>query len=91
MTITLTKVPNTVTVPSVAVQVGPQGQFVYVVKPDQTAEMRPVVVARTQGQETIIQSGLTGGETVVTDGQVRLTPGSRVAVKSEGNEPKAAS
>lgn len=91
VTVTLTKVPDTVTVPSVAVQVGPQGQFVYVVKPDQTAEVRPVVVARTQGEESIIESGLTGGETVVTDGQLRLTPGSRVTVKSQGIEPKAAS
>lgn len=91
VTITLTRVPNTVTVPSVAVQVGPQGQFVYLVKPDQTAEVRPVTVARIQGDESIIESGLTGEETVVTDGQLRLTPGSRVTVKSEGTEPKAAS
>jgi multidrug efflux system membrane fusion protein len=89
VTVTLTTVPNAVTVPSVAVQVGPQGQFVYVVKPDQTADLRPVKVSRTHGDDSIVESGLTGEETVVTDGQIRLSPGSKVSFKTEA-QPKAA-
>jgi len=75
-------------VPSVAVQAGPEGQYVYVVKSDQTVEMRKVTVARTAGSETIIQAGVKAGETIVTDGQLRLVPGSRISVKG-GINPKA--
>ena len=62
-------------VPSEAVQAGQQGQFVYVVKPDKTVEMRPVAVVRTVGGKTLIDKGVAAGETVVTDGQLRLFPG----------------
>lgn len=79
---TLTTQANATVVASQAVQTGQQGQFVFVVKPDQTVEMRPVVVARAAANETIIESGLNPGETVVTDGQLRLVPGARVKVKS---------
>ena len=72
-----------IVVPAVAVQAGPEGQYVYVVKPDQTVEMRPVTVARTAARETILQSGVKPGETVVTDGQLRLVPGSRISIKTE--------
>jgi membrane fusion protein, multidrug efflux system len=74
---------NAIVVPSVAVQAGPDGQFVYVVKSDQTVEMRPVVVSRTAGKETILKTGVKSGETIVTDGQLRLVPGSRITIKSE--------
>jgi multidrug efflux system membrane fusion protein len=57
---------------------------VFVVKPDQTAEVRTVDVARVRGGETVIKSGLAVGETVVTDGQLRLVQGSRVSVKPSG-------
>ena len=67
--------------PGAAVQPGQQGQYVYVVKEDQTVEARPVTVAWIEGQDTVIQTGLRAGETVVTDGQLRLTPGARVTVK----------
>jgi multidrug efflux system membrane fusion protein len=90
VTVTLAQQPNVVTVPSVAVQVGPQGQFVYVVKSDQTADVQLVTIARTNGDESIIESGLTGNETVVTDGQLRLTPGGRVSMKADAAQPKAA-
>ena len=80
--LTLTQQPNAITVPSVAVQTGQQGQYVYVVKPDSTVENRTVDVARTFGQESIIEKGLQAGERVVTDGQVRLQPGARVEIKS---------
>jgi len=54
-----------------------------VVKPDKTVDLRPVEVARTSSTETVVRSGLQPGETVVTDGQLRLVPGSRVSVKGE--------
>jgi len=76
--ITLTSLPNAVVVPSQAVQTGQQGQFLFVVKPDQTVEMRPVTVGTTIGSETVISSGVKPGDRVVTDGQVRLTPGAKV-------------
>jgi membrane fusion protein, multidrug efflux system len=80
--------PAALVVPSVAVQTGPQGQFVYVVKPDQTVELRPVTVARTAATQTVLKDGVKVGETVVTDGQLRLVPGSRITVKPTSN-PKA--
>jgi len=73
-------------VPSVAVQAGPEGQYVYVVKSDQTVDMRKVVVKRTAGVETILQEGLKPGETIVTDGQLRLVPGSHITVKGSPTE-----
>jgi membrane fusion protein, multidrug efflux system len=72
-----------IVVPSVAVQAGPEGQYVYVVKSDQTVEMRPVTVARTAARETVLKSGVKPGETVVTDGQLRLVPGSRISIKTD--------
>src|SRR5262249_59691653 len=64
--LTLATEPDAIVVPSAAVQTGQQGQaYVFVVKPDATAETRPVVVARTQGSESVIGKGLTPGETVV--------------------------
>ena len=74
--------PNAVVVPSVAVQNGPEGQYVFVVKKDQTVEMRVVAVARTAGSETVVKQGISVGETVVTDGQIRLVPGSRINIKA---------
>jgi multidrug efflux system membrane fusion protein len=79
--LTLTTQPNAIVVPSQAVQAGQEGQYVFVVKPDLTAQFRPVVVARTVDGETLIEQGLTPGESVVTDGQVRLTQGVKVEVK----------
>ncbi len=81
VTVTLTTVKDATTVPSVAIQTGPQGTFVYVVKADQSAEVRPVTVERTRGEESIVAAGLQPGETIVTDGQLRLVPGSRVSIK----------
>jgi membrane fusion protein, multidrug efflux system len=81
VTVTLSQQPNAVVVPAPAVQVGQQGQYVFVVKTDQTVELRPVTVARSNGTEAVIKDGLKAGETVVTDGQLRLVPGSRISVK----------
>jgi len=79
--VTLATDPRALVVPTPAVQQGPQGTYVYIVKPDQTAELRPVKVGRTSGEETIITDGITNGETVVTDGHLRLVPGSKVTIK----------
>ena len=71
-------------VPAAAVQASQNGQYVYVVKPDHTVEMRPVNVERQQGDQMVIARGLTAGEEVVTDGQLRLTPGARVTTGRGG-------
>jgi len=70
-----------VVVPSQAVQTGEKGSFLLVVKPDMTAEMRPVVVDRSVGEEAVIAKGMTAGETVVTDGHLKVRPGSRVEIR----------
>jgi multidrug efflux system membrane fusion protein len=81
VTVTLTSDPTAVVVPSAAVQTGQQGTYVFVVKPDQTVDLRTVIVARTKDSDSVIQQGLKPGETVVLDGQIRLVPGSRITVK----------
>ena len=62
-------------------QTGQQGQYVFVVKDDGTAAMQPVKVNRMDETEAVIDQGVSAGETVVTDGQLRLVPGSHVEVK----------
>ena len=84
--LTLTTEKGVVAVPSQAVQTGQAGAYVYVVKDDMTAEMRPVKVARAYGEDSVIASGLKAGERVVTDGQLRLYPGAKVEIKA-GTEP----
>ena len=78
--ITLTTRPNSMVVPLQSVQTGQQGQFVFVVKPDATAELRPVTAGVTHEGFTVIEKGLQPGETVVTDGQMRLGPGAKVTI-----------
>jgi multidrug efflux system membrane fusion protein len=72
---------DALSVPAAAVQLGPQGAYVFVVK-DATAELRQVVVKRTQNGEAVIGKGLSDGEAVVIDGQLRLVNGAAVAVRS---------
>ena len=69
-------------VPTQALQTGPKGQYVYVVKADSSAELRSVEVARTEGEETVLTSGVAAGETVVVDGASRILPGTRVSTKA---------
>ena len=78
----LSELTQAVVVPSQAVQTGQNGMFIYVVKSDQTAEERPVTIGITYEGGTVVQKGLMAGETVVTDGQLRLAPGVKVNVKS---------
>jgi multidrug efflux system membrane fusion protein len=80
--LTLYEQPNAIVAPSISVQNGPSGQYVFVVKPDQTVEMRPIKVARAEGDDTVVSSGLEVGDRVVTVGQLRLVPGTRVDTAS---------
>jgi membrane fusion protein, multidrug efflux system len=81
--VTLTMDPDAVVVPSVAVQAGQQGSYVFVVNSDQKVDLRPVTVKRTNATETVIESGLKPGEIIVTDGHLRLVPGSRITIKGQ--------
>jgi multidrug efflux system membrane fusion protein len=76
--------PQVIVVPLRAIQTGPQGQYVYVVA-NGTVAMRPVAVSRTDGSDVVVGGGLRAGEEVVTDGQLRLTPGARVTVLPAAN------
>jgi multidrug efflux system membrane fusion protein len=75
---------NNTVVPSAAIQRGPQGTYVFVVKPDNTAEMRNVAISISQSNLTAVSQGLKPGELVVTDGQDKLQPGTKVAVREPG-------
>jgi multidrug efflux system membrane fusion protein len=76
--LTLETLPNATVIPSEALQSGQKGQMVYVVKADNSVEIRPVQVAMTSGPKTVISSGVTPGDTVVIDGQLRIFPGVKV-------------
>ncbi len=83
VTLTLAEQANAIVAPSEAVQTGQAGQFVFVVKSDSTAEMRPVTISRTTDGMAIIEKGLQPGETVVIDGQVSLVPNAKVSIKKK--------
>ena len=85
--VTLTMDPAAIVVPSVAVQAGQQGPYVFVVNAEQKVDIRPVTVKRTSATDTVIESGLKPGEIVVTDGHLRLVPGSRITVKGQNEQP----
>lgn len=91
---TLTTQPNALLVPTSAIQTGQSGQFVFVVKNDNTVESRPVAAGRAIDDETVVDKGVTPGEKVVTDGQLRLVPGAKVEIKNNagsGLKPAPAS
>jgi multidrug efflux system membrane fusion protein len=93
--LTLSELTNAIVVPSQAVQTGQNGQFIYVVKTDPTnaasqiVEERSVTNGITYNGETVVEKGLQAGETVVTDGQLRLAPGVAVSVKSANSPTNA--
>jgi membrane fusion protein, multidrug efflux system len=80
--LTLKSQPNAIVVPTAALQTSQSGTYVYVVDQDLTAKQQPVKVGWNVGEDTVIASGLQPGERVVTDGQLRLTPGAKVDIKS---------
>ncbi len=81
---------DAVVVPSTAVQTSQNGSTIYVLKADQTVELRPVTIARVAGDQTLVASGLSAGEAVVTVGQLRLVPGAKAEVKTRGTPEGAA-
>jgi multidrug efflux system membrane fusion protein len=78
---------DAIVIPAAAVQTGPDGQFVYVVGENLIAELRNVKVQRTDGERALIASGLSKGERVVTRGQLRLGPKTRVQFAKPGEQP----
>jgi multidrug efflux system membrane fusion protein len=80
----LTTLDHATVVPSQAVQTGQDGQYVFVVKDDQTVEQRTITVGQRVEDDTVVTTGLKPGETVVTEGQLRLEPGSRVTTDLTG-------
>lgn len=84
VTLTLGELEHAVVISNEAVQNGQDGAFVFVVTPESTVEQRTVVVAQHVGDDVVIGQGLKAGETIVTEGQLRLEPGSRVQRSGEG-------
>ncbi|HXE75682.1 MAG TPA: efflux RND transporter periplasmic adaptor subunit [Candidatus Xenobia bacterium] len=82
VSVRFTERPNSIVVPSSAIQTGQSGSYVFVVKSDQTVDLRPVTTGISANGKTVIESGVNAGETVVTDGQLRLIPGAKVTIKS---------
>jgi multidrug efflux system membrane fusion protein len=86
---------DVVTLPAEAVQQGPEGSFVYVVNEDGSAKIRKVELiqtnTQTQGGRIALSKGVSAGETVVTDGYSRLTPGSKVKIKTPGAKEASSS
>jgi membrane fusion protein, multidrug efflux system len=83
VTVDLSVQNDALTVPSAAVQVGQTGNYVYVITPESKAEYRVVTVSRTLNGTSVIATGLSAGERVATDGLLRITNGSRVAIRGE--------
>ncbi len=90
-TVTLTLAsPEVLAVPASAIQTSQAGQHVYVIRADKTAELRPVIIERMYEGLAVISKGLTEGETIVTDGQLRVIPNKPVDVKDPaGTAPKS--
>ena len=85
--LTLQTLSNATVAPAAAINQGPNGAYVYVVGPDNKVAMRPVTVATTQDNMAVIKSGVSAGETVVTDGQMSLRPGLTVAARGASGAP----
>ena len=77
---------NAILVPTQSIEQSQEGQFVYVIMPSLTVEMRTVTIGRTFQNETVILKGLKPGEKVVTDGQMQLKPGTKVRIKEKTNK-----
>ena len=91
VTLLLDTLKDAVTIPNEAVQQGAEGNFVYVVKDDHSTEVRAITTAAADGGVTAVAKGLSAGETVVTDGQLRLAPGVKVKLRdaAESKTPPA--
>ncbi len=89
VTLVLDKRPNAVMIPSLAVQSGQEGPFVYVIK-DQKVDIRKIVAGQRVDQETVVEQGVEPGESVVTEGTLRLFPGAKVQVRDPNAAPGGA-
>jgi multidrug efflux system membrane fusion protein len=92
--VTVATLPNAVVVPSQAVQINQKGEYVWILKGDNTVQLRPITIGPQAGDATVVTKGLASGEVVVTDGQLRLFPGASVApveTKRNGSAAKARS
>jgi multidrug efflux system membrane fusion protein len=90
VSLTLDTLKDAVTIPAEAVQQGPDGAYVYVAK-EGAAELRKLTIAATQKGRAIVQDGLAAGESVVTEGQLRLVPGAKLKPAGEAKSPALAS
>ena len=81
---------NAIVVPATAVQTSQSGSAIYVLKPDRTVELRTVKLVRTAGDNVLVAEGIKAGETVVTDGQLRLVPGAQAEPTNLTVTPAAA-
>ena len=79
----LSTVKDAVLVPNQATQISQTGTFVYVVKPDGTADLRPVVLGQRQGPDVVITQGVAAGETVIVTGQLTVVPGGKVRIEKQ--------
>jgi multidrug efflux system membrane fusion protein len=86
--VTLGIEPDATVVPASAIQNGQQGHYVFVAKEDGTVELRSVQMSRTAGAEAVVRNGVTPGEIVVTEGHLRLVPGSRIAIRADQAETR---
>lgn len=84
VSMTVRDIPGALLIPAEALQAGPNGNFVYVAKPDETVELRMVQTLPAGRDRLIVEKGLRPGEKVVTDGQLRLTPGAKYEVRVPG-------
>jgi membrane fusion protein, multidrug efflux system len=82
VTVTLTTEPDAIVMPTAALQNGQTGDYVFVVKPNLTADLRPIEVERQTADMVVVRSGVKPDEIVVTDGQLRLVAGAKVSIKS---------
>jgi multidrug efflux system membrane fusion protein len=82
VTLRIATLSNATVIPSQAVQTGQDGQFVFVVTPESTVEQRPITVLQRMGEEVVVGKGLTPGDTIVTEGQLRLEQGTRVQIQT---------
>ena len=85
--LTLREQKDAIVTPSSSVQSGPTGQYVFVVKADSTVELRNITITRAEGDDTVVASGLKAGDVVVTVGQLRLAPGTKVNVGKPVESP----
>ncbi len=89
VTLRLSTSRGAVVVPSKALQRGQQGEYIFVVKPDETVESRSVVTGQELDGDTVIEKGIAAGERVVTDGQLRLYPGAKVNITTKADKADA--